>query len=90
MGGNRQQLHGEHASVIGSDDSTQAIVRRLDQNNVESMLRHFQRGGTWDTFTPGENAIYLEQIKMDLVALAHEVEARLVKYYQNKDLIDRA
>lgn len=75
---------------IGSDESTQSIARRLEQNNLESLLRHFQRGGTWDDFAPGKNAIYLEQIKMDLVALAHEIEGRLSAHYQSKDLIDRA
>lgn len=76
--------------MLGSDSSTQAVARRLEQNNLDSLLRHFQRGGTWADFGPGKQVFYLEQLKMDLVALAHEVEARLVQHYQDEDLIDRA
>lgn len=76
--------------MIGNDDSTRAVARRLDQVDAIGFIRHFQSGGSWDTLPAAKNAIYLEQIKMDLVALAHEVEAQLAAHYQSKDLIDRA
>lgn len=67
----------ELESVNELNNQNAAAVARQAGDKIDEILRHFQHNDTWETFGPGRNEVYLEQVKMDLTMLASVVEARI-------------
>lgn len=69
----REEL--ENVSQL-NDQNTTAVCRQSG-DKIDEVLAHFKRADTWETFGPGSNEAYLEQVKMDLTMLASVIEARI-------------
>lgn len=67
----------ELENVSELNDQNAVAVARQAGDKIDEVLAHFKRQPTWETFGPGRNAAYLEQLKMDLTMLASVVEARI-------------
>lgn len=67
----------ELENVSELNDQNAVAVARQAGDKIDEVLTHFKRQPTWETFGPGRNAAYLEQLKMDLTMLASVVEARI-------------
>lgn len=60
-------------------DSNTRAAANMSHDRIHDLINHFTNGdaASWGDFGPGQTESWLEQTKMDLVALASCLESRI-------------